>query len=481
MSSQTQARLLGPCIHSPESYLQVDPEFLDHLSPMSWSSSPPSYHFDARFSQGKMYEQRCLDMSGSYSDSYQPMPSPPMETSHFGARTSSHVAFSQPAHEDYNTQHFYPQTSGRYEERYELGFVNLGEVAHDPYPESPSLGSYQEGFEMHAATEGIHMARGDTFSLASRTRPTDMECAGDSTSETGDLPANIHHGDGMGADEAVPGRGIKPTSPKVDTTRKRGRQGTKPSPNTSKKHKAITPSSGNHPCNTCRDVFTTNSELQDHVQQTHPRPLVCVFSYAGCTSTFGSKNEWKRHVLSQHIILQYWLCTDPACVRTNPESGGTIFNRKDLYTQHVRRMHVPEKYKETVNNKARDPEWDQILRKMQESAERKRCRMPTYMRCPAEGCSIEFRSATAWDDRMEHVAKHLDKAGEPRVVFGGAQDFTLTEWAADPSVNIVRAVGVDRWELVVPLKTTAKDVAARKGAASRHTHDSEEDADGEPE
>jgi len=170
-------------------------------------------------------------------------------------------------------------------------------------------------------------------------------------------------------------------------------------------------------------------------------------------------------------------------MRANPDSGGAIFNRKDLYTQHVRRMHIPDKYKDSNNNNNKSPEWDALLREMQGQAERKRCQLPQYMRCPAEGCTTDFNSPNAWDDRMEHVARHLDKPDEPRVVFGGDQDSTLTDWASSPSVNIVRRVGEDKWELVVPLKTTAKElVAARRPPVTHHhTHDSEEDADGEPE
>lgn len=239
-------------------------------------------------------------------------------------------------------------------------------------------------------------------------------------------------------------------------------------------------------CKTCDESFKDNGLLHDHVQQAHARPLVCVFGYAGCPATFGSKNEWKRHVLSQHIILFYWLCTDADCVRANPRTGGTVFNRKDLYTQHVRRMHVPEIYKDAVSRKEHQPDWDRALRCMQDNAERKRCELPTYMECPAPGCPAEFRGASAWDDRMEHVARHLDGASspnEPHVAFGGDNDETLTDWAMSSEVNIVRRVGSgDRWELVVPLKTTAKETGStRKLGGSFRSSYGDEDGEGELE
>jgi len=248
-----------------------------------------------------------------------------------------------------------------------------------------------------------------------------------------------------------------PRRPQAEAGRKRSREAGR-----KRSRRAAASSSRSLQCGTCTEKFRTNSDLQDHIQRIHSRPLRCVFDYAGCTATFNSKNEWKRHVLSQHVILNYWICTDPVCFRANPDSGGAIFNRKDLYTQHVRRMHTPDEYKHTPYNQS--PEWGAALREMQISAERRRCAMPQYMRCPAEGCKSEFSGPNAWDDRMEHVARHLETPGEPRVIFGGDNDETLTAWASSPAVNIVRQVGADEWELVVPLRTTASELVATRKA-----------------
>lgn len=275
----------------------------------------------------------------------------------------------------------------------------------------------------------------------------------------------------------------RPRRPAI--SRKRNPKEVKSTPRRPKPSRPASGTSRNVRCKSCDESFLDAGLLQDHVQQAHARPLVCVFGYAGCTATFGSKNEWKRHTLSQHIILTYWLCTDEECVRANPRTGGTVFNRKDLYTQHVRRMHVPDMYKDFVARKEHHPDWDRMLRCMQDSAERKRCELPTYMKCPAPDCIAEFRGANAWDDRMEHVARHLDarSPGEPHVVFGGHDDKTLTDWAKRPDVNIVRHIGGDRWELVVPLKTTAKEAGSSRklGASFRSSACDDEDAIGEPE
>ncbi|AEO62391.1 uncharacterized protein THITE_2036942 [Thermothielavioides terrestris NRRL 8126] len=173
---------------------------------------------------------------------------------------------------------------------------------------------------------------------------------------------------------------------------------------------------------------------------------------------------------------------------------GAIFNRKDLFTQHLKRMHAPKQVKDHVlpgtssgttgkkpsssSTSTSSPatqtllaEWDARLRRLQESSIRPRCPLPQTMRCPVPACGAPpFRGADAWNQRMEHVAKHMERAAqgaEPRVVFGGAADPTLVEWAARADVAIIvpappgsgpaGAGGVSegdgpRWVLKTPLK-----------------------------
>ena len=65
------------------------------------------------------------------------------------------------------------------------------------------------------------------------------------------------------------------------------------------------------------------------------RAFPCTFATYGCPSTFTSKNEWKRHVQTQHMRLGFWRCDQCPDVHCKPND----FNRKDLFIQHVRRMH----------------------------------------------------------------------------------------------------------------------------------------------
>ncbi|RYP78416.1 hypothetical protein DL771_000601 [Monosporascus sp. 5C6A] len=256
------------------------------------------------------------------------------------------------------------------------------------------------------------------------------------------------------------------------------------------------------PCSQCPEIaFKDENGLQKHIKTQHTRPFICVFHFAGCKSTFASKNEWKRHCSSQHLLLNYWLCQQDQCAKVansphtlsgswqDPRSAcydryecvpplpnGAIFNRKDLYTQHLRRMHVPPNVKKQVKQKKQVPEWEDSVRSYQEAAHRIRCHLPTYMDCPAPGCRVKFEGTNAWDERMEHVAKHLDRAGlgvESPISFGGDHDSTLIEWATRPDVSIIRRDGKGRWELHNPLKPAGS--SQRKGMQS----DEDEDAEGE--
>ncbi|KAI1439108.1 hypothetical protein GGR50DRAFT_1206 [Xylaria sp. CBS 124048] len=246
---------------------------------------------------------------------------------------------------------------------------------------------------------------------------------------------------------------------------------------------------GQHQCPECSKSFQDQVCLNSHVKKQHTRPFTCIFEFAGCPSTFPSKNEWKRHCTSQHVVLQYWVCQQDGCaeVSNKPSStskrspsgrrrnscpsppaehhnhnqrhpslpNGTIFNRKDLYTQHLRRMHVPAHLKNKVKSKTPVAEWEEQQRVCQNKALKTRCHLPEHMACPAPNCNARFDGRNAWDDRMEHVAKHLEKAAagtEPPVPFGSETDESLINWATSPEIGILRRGDNGRWTLQNPLK-----------------------------
>jgi hypothetical protein len=125
------------------------------------------------------------------------------------------------------------------------------------------------------------------------------------------------------------------------------------------------------------------------------RPFPCPLATYGCNSTFASKNEWKRHVNTQHIKLGFWRC-DICPPTTDPNDNQTFyyndFNRKDLFTQHLRRMHAASK----DSNPEHQTRCLQSLRSP-----------PPQSICLF--CDRTFEGPSSWEERMEHVGRHLEK------------------------------------------------------------------------
>ncbi|KAH6985972.1 hypothetical protein BKA56DRAFT_613378 [Ilyonectria sp. MPI-CAGE-AT-0026] len=247
-----------------------------------------------------------------------------------------------------------------------------------------------------------------------------------------------------------------------------------------------------HTCPHCPDMtFKDDATLQKHIKTQHRRPFICVFHFAGCPEAFANKNEWKRHVSAQHLCLQFWLCSATVCEnppdQEHKASGKTTlgrpFRRKDLYTQHVRRMHPPSPPTDVRrSNKNASRGRDDPLKAMQDSAFRKRCEMPTHMRCPVLGCTQQFQGEKTWDDRMEHVARHLERAAsneEPRVQFGGAHDDTLIEWASSESVGVIERAPDGSWRLGQPLEGIQNKSKRKSSARASPKATADEDAEGE--
>lgn len=106
-----------------------------------------------------------------------------------------------------------------------------------------------------------------------------------------------------------------------------------------------------------------------HTAVKQKRPFPCIFHQFGCKAEFPNKNEWKRHVAYQHLQLCFYRCDIDDC---NPEINAALvkpsangnpddvekiyndFNRKDLFTQHVRRMHGPSRNPELCSSAEHD-------------------------------------------------------------------------------------------------------------------------------
>lgn len=205
-------------------------------------------------------------------------------------------------------------------------------------------------------------------------------------------------------------------------------------------------------CPQCAGIYHSESALHKHTLASHTRPFICTFRRYGCPSTFGSKNEWKRHVSSQHLRLGIYRCDMDKCVpqaskpshRRKSSSASHAdgrpaasqtgshndFNRKDLFTQHVRRMHGPTVAASGNGMDASDETLEEIQKrcwmKLRETPPTSTCGIcphVTVVPPPAGGAGPDGGPPTAWDgpgtwdERMEHVGRHLEK-GEG----GGAED-----------------------------------------------------------
>lgn len=248
-------------------------------------------------------------------------------------------------------------------------------------------------------------------------------------------------------------------------------------------------------CPHCSHVLPSASARAKHISTTHTRPFTCPFTRYGCPSTFGSKNEWKRHVSSQHLRLGIYRCDIGSCVprldqhRRKSSSASTTkrgdvgessmghndFNRKDLFTQHIRRMHSPP-------NPADADAFDATLESI-----RQRCwkslRSPPPRSscgyCPSAplssdaseqqpGKEVTFSGPASWDERMEHVARHLEQgttADKER------EDVRLQEWMVGE--GLLERVG-GGWRVVGVAGRRRRGASGGKG-------EGEEDAVGEEE
>lgn len=173
-----------------------------------------------------------------------------------------------------------------------------------------------------------------------------------------------------------------------------------------------------------------------------PRIFTCSFAPYGCESTFTSKNEWKRHVTSKHLLLGFYRCDvgkcnihtqntpfkspKPRCTAPVPGQPND-FNRKDLFTQHQRRMHAP-----WVQARRRKAPTDNEYAEFESELEgvRKRCwhglrQPPTRSHCGF--CGEDFSGSCSWDARMEHVGRHFERE-DPACLGDEVEDLALREW-----------------------------------------------------
>ena len=175
------------------------------------------------------------------------------------------------------------------------------------------------------------------------------------------------------------------------------------------------------------------------------RPFVCVFSHYGCDSRFSSKNEWKRHVSSQHLQLGFYRCDTALCNPNYKNHGSRLasgnnrtyndFNRKDLFTQHHRRMHTPWTPASKPPSKKASMDFEEALEEVRQRCWTERRQAPKKSQCIF--CDRRFEGDQAWEERMEHIGKHFEKAEREKHDLGqGGEDPELRLWALQEGIVI---------------------------------------------
>ena len=201
-------------------------------------------------------------------------------------------------------------------------------------------------------------------------------------------------------------------SPTSSRSGKRRRSSTSnSSPNrVSKRTGTSVPKSSTTNKSTKRARRTSNATKKYTETNDDRRPFPCPLAAYGCNSTFSSKNEWKRHVNTQHIKLGFWRC-DLCPPTTDPNDDQTFyyndFNRKDLFTQHLRRMHAAPKDNSHSRSQKGFPVNEENL-----PGHQTRCLQS--LRTPPQQsiclfCDRTFEGPSSWEERMEHVGRHLEK------------------------------------------------------------------------
>lgn len=170
------------------------------------------------------------------------------------------------------------------------------------------------------------------------------------------------------------------------------------------------------------------ARAQDTASSTDNRAFPCPLAPYGCTSSFAAKNEWKRHANTQHFRLGYWRCDQ--CSETGKKPND--FNRKDLFVQHFRRMHLthvkspsgPPAKKARTGKASKDLAVEEILSQAAERCYKVLRRAPMQSCCTF--CNERFDGPGSFEQRLEHVGKHMEDARKE-----GKELEELGAWSVD--------------------------------------------------
>ncbi|KAJ0321542.1 hypothetical protein Brms1b_002566 [Colletotrichum noveboracense] len=124
--------------------------------------------------------------------------------------------------------------------------------------------------------------------------------------------------------------------------------------------------------------------------------------------------------------------SDEAPPASTIEGKGNEFNRKDLFTQHLRRMHAPFAIKKAIakGDSKLQVEWEGHVKEMQTTCLVTRRSPPQKSACPKPDCQSVFEGPGSWDEWTEHVGRHMEKGEGQRL----GVDRLLAKWALDEGI-----------------------------------------------
>lgn len=185
---------------------------------------------------------------------------------------------------------------------------------------------------------------------------------------------------------------------------------------------------------TKRPSITTTTKAPSTPRQDNPRAFFCPLAPYGCSSAFNAKNEWKRHALTQHFRLGFWRCDQ--C--TDSPERPNDFNRKDLFVQHVRRMHPTNAaMPSTSNSKKKGRAHGRGGRVATVEAALNKIAARCYQRtltapesCACIFCEDRFEGEGAMEIWTEHVGKHMESRRKE-----GLDPVDVADWRNDEELE----------------------------------------------
>ncbi len=242
---------------------------------------------------------------------------------------------------------------------------------------------------------------------------------------------------------------------------------------------------------------------------TAARPFSCPLTPYGCHKTFASKNEWKRHITSQHICLGFWRCDLCLDMDTSPND----FNRKDLFTEHLRRIHSrhfghkdasrPEADRDITIKPDHDRRLDGKLETLDDALKdamedtRTRCWVPVRelpMKMSCVFCGKCFTKNGSFKQWLEHVGHHIavpahkprrsttkridDESGLKHDHIKWEKDEVLREWLLSEGL-LEKGKAEGTWTIMGRRTTSNGRLNVCGRMAEDQAYNEQEDAEGE--